>query len=249
VRAVGRTLAGAQHLSNFFTLFLVLTLSALPLLTYTTTGKCNVAHTPLWHAAQASGKERACVLLMWDLFFASLFVGGTVRGVAPRARSIVSVCSDDAAHHAQVTALQVARRLETALLVQLLSGADARARDAEKGTAAAPSSPRIRGRSAAPARASDHAGPRGAARPATRRAAGLMAAPQAPVIRTAREDALLYTNALFEGRGDAPATRELLGVLINTGPPPQLRAVRAAASAALAAAAVPKPPLVRKLTQ
>jgi hypothetical protein len=148
----------------------------------------------------------------------------------------------------------VARRLETALLVQLLSGADARARDAdaaEKGAAAtAPSSPRSRGRSAAPARVSDHAGPRGAARPATRRAAGLMAAPQAPVIRTAREDALLYTNALFEGRGDAPATRELLGVLINTGPPPQPRAVRAAASAAaLAAAAVPKPPLVRKLTQ
>ncbi len=89
MRPAGRTLAAAQHLVHFMTLFLVLTLSSLPLLTYTTSDKCDVAHTSVWAASQAGNPDAKCALMMWDLFFASLFVGGTVRGLRRAAHAQV----------------------------------------------------------------------------------------------------------------------------------------------------------------
>jgi hypothetical protein len=78
-RAVGRTLAGAQHLTNFFTLFLVLVLSSLPLMTWTTGNECDMLHTKMYASSPKGSKDARCAILMWDLFFASLLVGGTVR--------------------------------------------------------------------------------------------------------------------------------------------------------------------------
>jgi hypothetical protein len=140
-----------------------------------------------------------------------------------------------------VTSLQAARRLETAMLVQLLTGAAARERDAaddaEKGGAR---------KSAAPARACEDAA--AGARPTTRRAAGLMAAPQAEVIG---ETTSFFTNALFVDSEDgAPHTKELRGVLINTGPPAQQPAARGrAAPPAPATPPAKAQQLARKLTQ
>jgi hypothetical protein len=59
-RAVGRTLAGAQHLTNFFTLFLVLVLSSLPLMTWTTSNECDMIHTKMYATAQKGSKNAHC---------------------------------------------------------------------------------------------------------------------------------------------------------------------------------------------
>ena len=83
LRPRGRTLAGAQHLANFFTMFLVFSCSALPLMSWTTSQECDLMHTSMWRAAQRDSPDAHCALLMWDLLFASLFVGGTVRTNEP----------------------------------------------------------------------------------------------------------------------------------------------------------------------
>jgi hypothetical protein len=142
-----------------------------------------------------------------------------------------------------VTSLQVARRLETALLVQLLSGVRSRSRDAcdddassEKGSHH--SSSIIQAPSAC---GDDMSNDARMPRPSTRRAAGLLAAPRAEVIRpgssriknnarsstTAASSAVspqrrrysFYTsstNALYESDGgDADADDEEAGVVLR----------------------------------
>ena len=75
-RSASRSLAGATQLAHFFTLFLMFTLSALPVMTWTTAQRCDVLHTRMYAPI---GPDTPCTLLMWDLFFASLLPAGTVR--------------------------------------------------------------------------------------------------------------------------------------------------------------------------
>ena len=75
-RSASRSLAGATQLAHFFTLFLMFTLSSLPVMTWTTSQRCDMLHTKLYARA---GRDNPCTLLMWDLFFASLLPAGTVR--------------------------------------------------------------------------------------------------------------------------------------------------------------------------
>ena len=82
----------AAHLTHFLLLFLMFSLSALPLLSYMLTQSCDVIHVNIWVI-----RNNSCALRMWDLLFASAFVGGTA------------------------TALQASRRLETAVLLQLMA--------------------------------------------------------------------------------------------------------------------------------
>ena len=77
-RPASRSLAGATQLAHFFTLFLMFTLSALPVMTWTTSTRCDMLHTKMYARVGAD----PCTLLMWDLFFASLLPAGTVRGSA-----------------------------------------------------------------------------------------------------------------------------------------------------------------------
>jgi hypothetical protein len=75
-REATRSLAGATQLAHFFTLFLMFTLSALPVMTWTTAESCDMLHTRLYARI---GPDSQCTLLIWDLFFASLLPAGTVR--------------------------------------------------------------------------------------------------------------------------------------------------------------------------
>jgi hypothetical protein len=177
---------------------------------------------------------------------------------------------------AQVTSLQVARRLETALLVQLLTGARSRSRDAfddaaEKGHSSRHTIVQ------APSACGDDANSNDAPmpRPSTRRAAGLLAAPRAEVIRSGGRNAsngvsssssvspqrrrysfyTASTNALYEGDdggGDADADHVeagvvLRGVLINTGPPQNApRRSSTACASGCAVVAPAAPPLAQE---
>ena len=177
------------------------TLSALPVMTWTTAQSCDMLHTKLYGPAATS-----CTLLMWDLFFASLLPAGTVRSSArctcPRLR--VTYPRKTFPGAPQITALQSARRLELSMLLRMARvgrHVDDDAALKADGAGAAPNGP------------------------LTRRAASLMAAPRAEVIATPRGSASetagregLWLNPLF-GEERAPSGPELRGVLISTGGP------------------------------
>ena len=58
------------------------TLSALPVLTWTTSQQCDMLHTRMYGLLS---HDTPCALQMWDLFFASLLPAGTVRCTMPDA--------------------------------------------------------------------------------------------------------------------------------------------------------------------
>ena len=199
-RSASRSLAGATQLAHFFTLFLMFTLSALPVMTWTTSQRCDMLHAKMYGRVGAD----PCTLLLWDLFFASLLPAGTVRSHAPAALASLQMTDLHYIIARQITALQSARRLELSMLLRMARGGresygDAAPKPECEAEAATAGGPRI-----------------------TRRAAGLMAAPRAEVIAPPRDSASetpregLWLNPLF---GEAPSGPELRGVLINTGAP------------------------------